>query len=43
MTLGMYIITGFAVIVGVATLLLSWRLVNLFGKEKPLNDQEDTP
>ena len=35
MSLGMYIITGFAVFVGVGALVLAWRLVNVFSKEKP--------
>ena len=41
MTLGMYIITGFAVLVGAACMIGSWRLVNKLGEEKPLNEQED--
>ena len=43
MTIGMYIITGFAVIVGAGLLLLSWRLVNFFAKEKPANVDEEQP
>ena len=41
MTIGMYMITGFAVIVGVGALVLSWRLVTLFSKEKPANRDEE--
>ena len=41
MATGMYIITGFAVLVGVGALVLAWRLVTLFSQEKPQNNQED--
>ena len=34
MALGMYIITGFAVLVGTAALVLSWKLVKFFSTEK---------
>ena len=43
MALGMYIITGFAAMVGISALVFSWRLVNKFSEEKPLNKQDDMP
>ena len=38
MTLGSLLLIGLAVVVGVAAMRLSWRLVNKLSDERPLDD-----
>gem|GEM_PF-4658691 len=43
MSTGMYIVTGFAMLVGISALVFSWRAVQKFSAEKPTPPSNPPP